>query len=204
MTVAIVVEDGTGLANSNSYAAVGDADTYFTNVGNASWFTDPSGNPVTSDAKASALIRATKWLDGRYRGRYPGYRTIGRAQALEWPRVGAYTYDPDNGRSNAYAGGLGYYQSSQYLFGYNYLASNIVPREIIAATFEGAARELGTYGALAPDLERGGAIHQIKAGTAEVTYEAGANPNTLFQVVDLILASLLMGGSPYSSRAMRG
>lgn len=198
MPVNLIVEDGSGIANSNSYAALATADTYFTDRGNAAWFA------ATNDAKASALIRATAWLDGRYRGRYPGYRTLGRGQGLEWPRVGAYTYDPDNGRSNAYAGGLGYYQSSQYLFGYNYLASNIVPREIVSATAESAVRELAAYGSLAPDLQRGGAIHEVHAGSVGVTYEGGANPNTVFQVVDLILASLLMGGSPYSGRAIRG
>ena len=199
----IIVEDGTGIANANSYVAVADADAYFTDVRNSSWFSGPDGNDIIAPERAAALIRTTMWIDGRYRGRYPGYRVKGRAQGLEWPRVGAYTYDPDNGRSNIYTGS-GFYQSSQYLFGYNYIASNIVPREMARAVFEGAVRELATYGVLAPDLPRGGAIQEVHAGSVGVTYAAGADPTTLFQQIDLILASLLLGGSQYSSRAMRG
>lgn len=203
MTVSLIVEDGTGLANSNSYVSLADATTYFTNVMNAAWTTDASGNAFSTDQQAAALIRTTMWIDGNYRGRYPGYRVMGRTQALEWPRVGAYTFDPDNGRSNAYAGNE-FYQSSQYLYGYNYIASNVVPREIARAVCEGAVRELGSPGILAPDLKRGGAIRRVKAGSVEVEYEAGADANTMFQTIDLILASLLMNGSPYSSRVMRG
>lgn len=195
--MSLIVEDGTGIAAAESYVSADDCALYASKNGSAIAF---DGSSAGTEA---ALRRATAYIDSRYRGRFPGYRVNGRAQGLEWPRVGAYTFDPDNGRSNAYAGNE-FYQSSQYLYGYNYIASNIVPREIIKAVCEGAIREIATPGILSPDLKRGGAIRSVKAGSVKVEYEAGADPNTEFQFIDLILASLLMNDSQYSSRAMRG
>ena len=35
--MALIVEDGTGLANAESYVSVADATTYHTNYGNTAW-----------------------------------------------------------------------------------------------------------------------------------------------------------------------
>jgi len=53
----IIVEDGTGLANANSYASVASADTYHENRGNGTW-----ADAETAD-KQVALIRATDYID---------------------------------------------------------------------------------------------------------------------------------------------
>ena len=60
MTITLVVEDGTGLADANSYIASADADTYWANRANAAWAA------LDDDAKAAALIQATQYLDARY------------------------------------------------------------------------------------------------------------------------------------------
>lgn len=76
---------------ANSYATVADADTYFDERLNSSNWTD-----AAADDKARALIMATRRLDSE---EYRGYKTL-EAQALKWPREGAYDdddeeYDPD-------------------------------------------------------------------------------------------------------------
>jgi hypothetical protein len=58
MPVAVTVEDGTGLADANSYASVIQADAYFaTRPRSTSW------SPLTSDQKAQYLVHATRILD---------------------------------------------------------------------------------------------------------------------------------------------
>lgn len=78
----IVVEDGTGLADANSYASENTADTYFDDRADTDW------SSSSNDAEA-ALIRATQALDILYRSKYPGTRVNGRSQGLEWPRQDA-------------------------------------------------------------------------------------------------------------------
>ncbi len=74
---ALIVEDGTGLTNADSYATVAYADTYHENRGNIAWDT-------VAD-KEAALRKATDFMVGKYRLRWAGVRkTLG--QALDWPR----------------------------------------------------------------------------------------------------------------------
>ena len=76
----LIVEDGTGLANSNSFVSVAEADDYLGNVGATAW------SEATLDAKEAALIRATAYLSTYFR--WKGARVNGRAQALSYPRQG--------------------------------------------------------------------------------------------------------------------
>lgn len=78
--MAFVVEDGTGLATANSYAAVVDADAYFAERNQAAW----SG---TQAQKEAALILATDYIDGRFWGQFLGVQATD-TQALSWPRTG--------------------------------------------------------------------------------------------------------------------
>lgn len=193
--MAFVVEDGTGLPNANSYLAVADADAYNVDHGNTAWL----GADVD---KQAALIRATAYIDASYRGRFPGYPTSGRIQNREWPRVGAFVRIPDNGRTDAFL-----YDNQRdftYIGGIYYLAVNEIPREIKAAVAEGALRELTDPGSLTPDLDRGNAISRLKAGPVEIAYSGAATATTVFQAIDLALASLLMPASPYGGKVARG
>ena len=79
--MALVVEDGSGLPDAESYASVDDADTYFSLRGNAHWAT------LSTDAKEQALRRATDDMLQQYSGRWKGER-ISASQALDWPRDG--------------------------------------------------------------------------------------------------------------------
>lgn len=80
----LVVEDGTGKADAESYVSVADAVTTATAL----------GLTFANDANAeAALRRATIWMDATYRSRLGGWRTRYRDQALEFPRTGMW----DNG-----------------------------------------------------------------------------------------------------------
>ncbi len=80
--MALIHEDGTGLATAESYMSVADADTYFTNHGSPAAWTG-----ATTPAKEAALRFATAWLDGQYA--WVGL-VKASTQALAWPRIGGY------------------------------------------------------------------------------------------------------------------
>ena len=81
---ALVVEDGTGLATSNSYATTAFCDTYFANQGGLAAWTN-----ANVQVRTRALVQATMWLDANYGTRFAGYRGS-NTQALEFPRSLAY------------------------------------------------------------------------------------------------------------------
>ena len=85
--MALIVEDGSGKTDADSYLSVADADTYHTNHSGS---TDWSG--ATTATKEQALRLATQYLDVRYNGLWKGYRS-NETQALDWPR--AYVEDSD-------------------------------------------------------------------------------------------------------------
>lgn len=177
--MSIIVEDGTGLANANSYVSVADADAYHAARGNATW-TEASTSP--DQGKTAALARATAAIDAIYGMRFPGTKINGRDQALQWPREDAFDI---NGLE---------------------IDADAVPTEIKQATFEAALRELVTTGSMMPDLERGGAVKRLKAGSVEVEYGGSATPGTVFSLIDGILAVLIgpSGGAGYTAKAARG
>jgi hypothetical protein len=77
--VDLVVEDGTGLTNSNSYATRAAADAYHVPRDNTTWADADLNNKIAS------LIRATDYVDRRWR--WKGTKKL-ETQALQWPRVG--------------------------------------------------------------------------------------------------------------------
>lgn len=84
MAVTIIKEDGTGIANANSYATLAEAETYLEQTGRKS---TGAWNTAGTDAKSAALISGTDYMDQRNRKRYKGTR-FSSAQRLEWPREG--------------------------------------------------------------------------------------------------------------------
>lgn len=80
MSVVVIVEDGTGLSDANSYASVAEADAYF-----ASRPRSTSWASLTVDAKGGYLVHATRYLDASVI--WEGTRTES-FQALEFPRAG--------------------------------------------------------------------------------------------------------------------
>lgn len=82
--MALVVEDGTGLATAESFVSVADADTYHTAKGNATW-------TGTDAVKEQALRRASVFLSSSYP--WAGYPVNARTQALAWPRYDVVDQD---------------------------------------------------------------------------------------------------------------
>lgn len=85
----LVVEDGTQVANANSYLSVANAQLYF----DARLYPE-AWNAFDPDKKSAALQWATKLIDANTQ--WKGWRA-GTVQALEWPRI----YVPDT-RMNPY------------------------------------------------------------------------------------------------------
>jgi hypothetical protein len=77
--VALIVEDGTGLANADSYISVADTDTRMSNLGLTTWAT------LQTAEKEAALRRATQYMEQAFRENWNGYR-LHKTQALSWPR----------------------------------------------------------------------------------------------------------------------
>lgn len=112
MAIAVIVEDGSIVANANSYGSVADADAYHTDRGNADWAA------LSPDEKAIRMIRATDYIDQRFGGRFIGL-IINDEQMLAWPRL-------DTGTA---------------AFDYNFETElGVIPRKLKYACFEYALR----------------------------------------------------------------
>lgn len=77
--MAFVVENGTGVANANSYTDVAFADAYFQDRPNAIW------TAATTVEKETSLIKATDYMELRFRDRWKGILSID-ATTLSFPR----------------------------------------------------------------------------------------------------------------------
>lgn len=160
----LIVEDGTGLVDANSYVTLEEAQSYNDNHGNSVW-----GETSPDDAKIVALIRGTSYIDTRYGTLFNGRKKNGRAQALEWPRVGA---------SDA-AG--------------QEILPDEVPVEIKRATIEAALRELQEPSSLQPDYTQSSRVVREKVDVLEVQYSDDSTLSEIptITVIDDLLSSLL-------------
>jgi len=167
--MALVVETGSGASGSESYAAIAEIAAYATARGLTFVIT---GGTNAADAEAAAR-RGTVWLDGRYRSSFPGRKTNGRAQALEWPRINAYDRQVPP----------------------EYIESDEIPQEIIDACCEAAIREKASPGSLSPDVTPGKIKKSAKVGDIGVEYAIGTGTvgeqRPVATVIDDILSGLL-------------
>lgn len=83
--MALIVEDGTGLANADAFISLADAESYYLSQYGVAWSGD-------NGAKEAAIRRATRYLDGLM---WIGSRLNGRDQSLSWPRTGVIDCDGD-------------------------------------------------------------------------------------------------------------
>lgn len=161
--MALVVEDGSGKADAESYLSEADADAYNT-AHSAS--TDWSG--ASTVEKEVALRRATQYLDMEYGARWKGMRS-NEDQALDWPR-----YDADD-RDEVV------------------LDSNEMPQRLLDATAECAERfitedmlpDQTDPGVVTSTSVRVGPLSEAK------TYSGGKEPGKGYPVVEALLRGLL-------------
>lgn len=164
--MALVVESGSGADSSaNSYITVAECSTYHADMGNAAWAA-ASASPDT--ARENAVIRASRAIDRLYGRKFKGRQTFPGVQAMEWPRIGVYLVD-------------GSFEVDE----------DEMPTALKHAACEAALRELAESGSMTPDMERGGAIDQVSAGSVSVTFAKGAPAIATRIAIDGILAPLL-------------
>jgi len=81
--MALIVEDGTGLANAESFMSVVEATAYHLANGNKAAWSEVAGEP----AKEAMLRQATTYIQNRYFALWCGY-PVQTTQKLDWPRTG--------------------------------------------------------------------------------------------------------------------
>jgi hypothetical protein len=158
------------------YGTVAAADAYHAARANTAW----AGDDV---AKQAALIRASVYIDGRYRkllasgvwqSLFPGVKTEGRGQAREWPRTGAFDYEG------------------------NSIPADQVPIEVEQATYEAALRELVEPGSLSPDYVASSTVKRQKVGPIEeefavsVGVDGASAVRPVISIIDEMIAPLLV------------
>lgn len=188
MAVTVTVEDGSGVDGANAYLSVSDFKSYADQRG---W----DYSSYDDDQIGSAIIRATSAIDMLYGARFPGVATYEADQSLMWPRKAGSIFN-----GVFYSGNpVTVTQASGWP-----IPIDEVPDVMVKATAEAAWRELQSPGSLVPDLERGGAIKSIRAGSVGIEYAGTAPAGTTFTAIDSLMASLLGGReSQYSGRAVR-
>ena len=85
--MSIIVEDGTGKVDAESYATVTYANTYHFSRGNSDWAA------LTVSVKEQLLRKSTDYMLQKYRSLWSGLRVndlTSNAQALDWPRDSVY------------------------------------------------------------------------------------------------------------------
>lgn len=159
----MILEDGTGVPNADSYVTVAEADAYVTARGlGLSWLA------LDDAAKQAYLVRAVDYMAAAYRGRWKGYRRA-TLQGLDWPRQGVMLTD------------LPYGALVQY---------NTIPEEVKRAQIELALRQMTRAdNPLMQDLERG--VLSETVGPLSTTYDTHSPQQTRYAQVDNMLAPYL-------------
>lgn len=179
--MSLVVEDGTGLTNAESYSSVAFGDAFHAARQNFNW---PTGSDTGSVAmKEAALRRASDYMVAVYRSRWLGARAQ-PLQGLDWPRVGVTLPD-----ITQWVDDVGFYQNVQ---------ANVVPVQVQQACALLALKAMVTDSSgnavdLAPDVGR--VTSMEKVGSLEVQYEKGSLPFTRYRVIDDLLGVFLSGGT---------
>ncbi len=162
--MALIVEDGTGLATAESYISVTNADTYHSNIGNAAW------PLLSSTVREQCLRKAAAFMLGRYRARWSGSRkTV--AQALDWPR----SLVPIKDAPDLYGSRASYYSDSA------------VPVEVANACASLALRA-ATADLLADQTQ---AKSSVSVGPISTTYDPYSPTAKQYKEIDAMLAPYL-------------
>jgi hypothetical protein len=159
--MAFTPEDGTGIEGANSYLSGEDADSYFADRGNTSWAA------AEATTKMAALLEASSFLDGQYRGLWVGSLSS-TTQGLAWPRTDAQ--DPEGRRLTCVTG------------------------RIQEAVCRVALEALGGHLSFAydPDIQ----VKRKKLGPLETEFavDTGRAPGKRFPFLDVLLGGFITAG----------
>lgn len=163
--MAIIVEDGTGLATAEAYCTVAEATTYFSNIGTTTWAA------LASDAiREQNLRKATAFMLGRYRARWDGYRKT-TTQALDWPR----SLVPIKDAPDLYGGSDSYYDDAS-----------------VPAAVKNACASLALRAASATLLaDQTRTKKSVTIGPITTVYDDMAGQATIYAEIDAMLAPYL-------------
>lgn len=173
-TASLIVEDGSVVAGANAYDTRQNVDAFHARRNTTAWFAG------TAPQRDAAIIKATSYLVEKYRNSWKGIR-VDINQTLDWPRAGVQLedyYEPQTQPRNLLFSGLAFV-----------LDDDVVPPEVRDATAVLALPALTAD--LNPDLERGGDIKRVKAGSVEVEYGINAPVTVIYKQADDLLRPLL-------------
>lgn len=163
--MSLIVEDGTGKTDSESYISVVDANTYHISHGCPDAWTR-----ARDDTKEIALRVASQYIDAYYGPLWVGIRA-NSTQALDWPRSGAATRD-----------------------GYS-IDSSVIPLALKQANCIAALKEVESAGSLAPDIADTGSIlsTDVTVGSIseKIVYAGGKTGLKKFTLLSNILRGLV-------------
>ena len=169
MSLTLIKEDGSGLANANAYADVAEGDAYHDgHLYAADW------TGANSTTKAAALVMATRLVDAFHQFR--GFKTHD-TQALQWPRE--FARDDDALRSH----GL-----SVLVVRDEYFASNAVPKLLRDAVIETARELIKANRADDPDGE--GIAVLALTGSLSITFDKSDRAPVIPRVAQAMLSKL--------------
>jgi hypothetical protein len=171
----LIVEDGAGRCDAESYASVADASTFFEKRATTAW-----AALADDSVREACLRRATDYMEQMYRTKWKGARAS-LTQVLDWPRIDVQLEDVGFGRLAAY------------------VPYNTVPQQVVSACCELALR--AASGELAPDLQR--QVIAKTVGPIRTEYAQGTPEYVRYRSVDNMLRPLLAygGGSARLVRA---
>lgn len=162
MTI-LIIEDGSVVANANSYVDTIYAGTYFTNRGRTDW--------ATVINQENLLLQGADAITRLFRYRFAGYRYL-NAQTMDWPRLWVPILDV--------AGGFGPYP--------NYIATNVIPDVVKQAQCE-IARKISINGDFIQDVDVRVASEDV--GSIKVTYDLNSPAYKVYREIGMILSSVL-------------
>ncbi len=172
--MALVTEDGSGLANAEAYVSTAYVDSHLDLRGNTLWVT------LTETQKEAAIRRATDYLEQTYGEAFAGM-PVNDTQALSWPRE----YAPRQ---------LSLTSTSRYW------PKTEVPAPLKKACAELAFK--AAAGELAPDV--GQQIKSESVGPISTVYQDGSSSVVRYRAIENILAPLLKNaGSSMSISLVR-
>lgn len=180
--MALIVEDGTGLTDSEVYLSVIEADEYHAKRNNTLWAA------LTQVEKEAALIKGADYLSQVYRNRWAGYRTSA-IQSMDWPR--AYVLRDSSIDNENYIDVLPNAVKVYY-------PQDFIPKEVKYANAELALRSLEED--LNVETER--LTTQEKVGSIAVSYDKNARDRRIYPMVEGFLRPFLRAGG--QARLVRG
>ena len=163
--MALIVEDGSIVANADTYISLANAITFLTNY-YGEYDAEAAAFLGYKTTRQELILRqATYTMDRKYRKRWKGYKRV-QTQSLDWPRVDVVDEDDYD------------------------IPEDTIPRRLQRAELE-IAKRIANDVAIFEDQSRGGMVKSEKVDVLQIVYMDGAPPETFFQGVDATLKGLL-------------